>query len=73
VTLFIPFVGLRLAAGTAVELSSPGLDGADGIVDFFPVAQLPIEVFHFQRAGRDLVELLGVGIREYNMLKVIDR
>ena len=56
-----------------MELSSPGLDGADGIVDFFPVAQLPIEVFHFQRAGRDLVELLGVGIREYNMLKVIDR
>jgi hypothetical protein len=30
--------------------------GADSIVDFFPVAQLPIEFFHFQRAGRDLVE-----------------
>src|ERR1039457_233730 len=35
--------------------------GADSIVDFFPGAQLPIELFHFQRAGRDLVELLGVG------------
>ena len=34
---------------------------ADGIVDFFPVPQLAIELLHFQRAGRDLVELLGVG------------
>ena len=34
---------------------------ADGVVDFFPVPQLAIELFHFQRAGRDLVELLDVG------------
>ena len=34
---------------------------AQGVVDVFPVPQLTIELFHFQRAGRDLVELLGVG------------
>jgi hypothetical protein len=34
---------------------------AQGVVDVFPVPQLAIELFHFQRAGRDLVELLGVG------------
>ena len=34
---------------------------ADGIVDFFPVAEFAAEFFHLQRAGRDLVELLGVG------------
>src|SRR5881296_3381664 len=34
---------------------------ADGMVDFFPVAKFAVEFFHFQRAGRDLVELLGVG------------
>ncbi len=34
---------------------------ADGVVDFFPLAQLAIEFLHFQRAGRDLVELLAVG------------
>jgi len=33
---------------------------ADGIVDFFPVAEFAVEFFHLQRAGRDLVEL-GVG------------
>jgi len=33
----------------------------DGVVDLFPLPQLAIEFFHFQRAGRDLVELLGVG------------
>ena len=35
--------------------------GADGVVDLFPVAEFAIEFFHFQRASRDLVELLGVG------------
>ena len=35
--------------------------GADGVVDFFPMAQFAIEFFHFQRAGGDLIELLGVG------------
>ena|SRR2546423_1120927 len=34
---------------------------ADGIVDFFPVAEFAVEFFHLQRAGHDLVELLGVG------------
>ena len=34
---------------------------ADGIVDFFPVAEFAVEFFHLERAGRDLVELLGVG------------
>jgi len=34
---------------------------AQGVVDFFPVPQHAIELFHFQRAGRDWVELLGVG------------
>jgi hypothetical protein len=38
-----------------------GLMRADGVVDSFPVPQLAIEFFHFQRARRDLVELLGVG------------
>ena len=33
----------------------------DGIVDFLPVAEFAVEFFHLQRAGRDLVELLGVG------------
>src|SRR5208282_905682 len=34
---------------------------ADGVVDFFPLAEFAIEFFHCQRARRDLVELLGVG------------
>jgi len=34
---------------------------ADGVVDFFPVAEFTVKFFHLQRAGRDLVELLGVG------------
>ena len=34
---------------------------ADGVVDFFPVAELAVEFFHLQGTGRDLVELLGVG------------
>ena len=34
---------------------------ADGVVDFLPVAEFTVEFFHLQRAGRDLVELLGVG------------
>jgi hypothetical protein len=34
---------------------------ADGVVDFFPLPQLAIECFHFQRARRDRTELLGVG------------
>jgi hypothetical protein len=34
---------------------------ADGVVDFFPVAEFAVEFFHFQRARRDLVELLGMG------------
>ena len=34
---------------------------ADGVVDFFPVAEFAVEFFHLQRAGRYLVELLGVG------------
>src|ERR1700674_317834 len=33
---------------------------ADGVVDFFPVAKFAVEFFHLERAGRDLVELLGV-------------
>jgi hypothetical protein len=32
-----------------------------GVEDPFPVAELTIELFHFKRAGRDLVKLLGVG------------
>jgi len=35
--------------------------GADGVVNGLPVAEFAIELFHFQRAGCDLVELLGVG------------
>ena len=35
--------------------------GTDGVIDFLPVAELAIELFHFQRAVGDLVELLGVG------------
>src|ERR1700675_3202723 len=31
-----------------------------GVVDFLPVAQFAIELFHFQGTGRDLVKLLGV-------------
>ena len=34
---------------------------ADGVVDFFPLAQFAVEGFHLQRAGGDLIELLGVG------------
>ncbi len=34
---------------------------ADGVVDFFPMAEFAVEFFHLQRAGCDLVELLGVG------------
>src|SRR6266700_5358696 len=34
---------------------------ADGIVDFFPVAEFAVELVHLQRTGRDLVELFGVG------------
>jgi len=34
---------------------------ADGVVDFLPVAEFTVEFFHLQRAGSDLVELLGVG------------
>src|SRR5271166_1258251 len=33
----------------------------DGIVDFSPMAEFAIELVHFQRTRRDLVELLGVG------------
>src|SRR5712692_5907953 len=32
-----------------------------GVVDLFPLPQLAVELFHLQRAGRDLIELLGVG------------
>lgn len=32
----------------------------DGVVNLFPLAQFAIEPFHLQRAGSDLVELLGV-------------
>ena len=32
----------------------------DGVVDSFPLAELTIELFHFERANRDLVKLLGV-------------
>src|SRR5271156_4243029 len=35
--------------------------GVNGVVDFSPVAEFAVEFFHFQRAGCDLVELLGVG------------
>src|ERR1700675_2761781 len=31
-----------------------------GVVDFLPLAQFAIELFHFQGTGRDLVKLLGV-------------
>jgi hypothetical protein len=34
---------------------------AHGIVDSFPLPQFTIELFHFQRAGGDLIELLGMG------------
>ena len=34
--------------------------GADGVVDAFPLAQLTIELIHLQRAGVNLIELLGV-------------
>jgi len=33
----------------------------DGVVDFFPLPQLAIGCFHFQRARRDRIDLLGVG------------
>jgi len=33
----------------------------DGVVDSFPLPQLAIEFFHFQGAGVDLIELLGMG------------
>src|SRR5713226_3883623 len=36
---------------------------ADGVVDLFPMAEFSDEFLHFQRAGRNLVELLGVGAR----------
>ena len=42
-------------------LDSRGTDEGGRCCRFFPVAQLAVEFFHFQRAGRDLVELLGVG------------
>jgi hypothetical protein len=38
-----------------------GLMRADGVVDFLPVTEFAVEFFHFQGAGGDLVELLGVG------------
>ena len=34
---------------------------ADGVVDSFPVAEFAIEFSHFQGAGGDRIELLGVG------------
>ena len=34
---------------------------AEGVVDVFPLAEFAIELFHFQRAGGDLVELFGMG------------
>ena len=34
---------------------------ADGVVDFFPVAEFAVELVHFQRTGRDLIELFGMG------------
>ena len=34
---------------------------AQQFADFFPLSQLTIESFHFQRAGGDLIELLGMG------------
>jgi len=34
---------------------------ADGVVDFFPVAEFAVEFVHLQRAGSDLVKLFGVG------------
>ena len=33
----------------------------DDVVDAFPVTELAVELFHFQRAGGDLVKLFGVG------------
>ena len=35
--------------------------GADGVIDFFPMPEFAIEFFHFERAGGDLIELLGMG------------
>jgi hypothetical protein len=61
VTLFIPFVGISSGAGTAARLSSRAPGAGDGVVDFFPPAQFTVELFHFQRAGGDLIELLGMG------------
>jgi hypothetical protein len=51
---------MRFAAGTAAGLVAEGLMGTDGVVDLFPVAELAIELFHFQRARCDVVELFGV-------------
>ena len=34
---------------------------ADGVIDFFPVAEFAIELFHFERAVGDLVKLFGMG------------
>src|SRR2546429_6080163 len=34
---------------------------SDGVVDLCPVAKFAVELFHLQRAGRDLVKLFGVG------------
>ena len=56
---------LSLRGGLAQELLrgqvTEDLVQAHGVIDIFPVAQLAIELFHFQRAGRDLTELLAVG------------
>ena len=33
---------------------------AGSVIDLFPMPELAIERFHFQRTGRDLVKLLAV-------------
>lgn len=52
---------MNRAAGTAAGEVAEGLVRTHGVVDFFPLAEFTIEFFHLQRAGSDLIELLGVG------------
>ena len=60
-TLFIPFVEMKLAQELLRGEVAESLMRTDGVVDLFPLAEFAIEFFHFQRASGDLVELLGVG------------
>src|SRR5438445_1312478 len=47
--------------GTVAGLSSRATDvAAPCVVDPLPLSQLAVEFLHLQRAGRDLIKLLGV-------------